>query len=196
MSDYEFIEYDFDDPSILERYIGLPLLRLIGERVYYRPFLSKIVFNEEDHVLDFGCGAGESTRSILNMLGDGGRVTGIDTSAFWLEHARKRLKGRDNVTLVHADIRETVQNNDQFDKAVIIFVLHDIHPLDRPSVMQSIVHSIKPGGQCCVYEPSRFTHGIDPEEVRNIMTDAGLKETQTWKKDNRWFRGIYTKGRE
>ena len=196
MSAYEFIEYDFDDPSFLERYIGLPLLRLIGERVYYRPFLSKISFEEEDHVLDFGCGAGESTRSILNMLGDGGQVTGVDTSAFWLEQARKRLRGRENVTLVHADIRETLQNNDQFDKAVIIFVLHDIHPLDRPAIIESIVKSVKPGGQCCVYEPSRFTHGIDPEEVRKIMTDAGLKETQTWRKDNKWFQGIYTKGRE
>lgn len=196
MSDYEFIEYDFDDPSFLERFIGLPLLRLIGERVYYRPFLSKISFDEEDHVLDFGCGAGESTRSILNMLGDGGQVTGVDTSAFWLEHARKRLRGRENVTLLHADIRETLQNNDQFDKAVIIFVLHDIHPLDRPAIIESIVKSVKPGGQCCVYEPSRLTHGIDPEEVRKIMTDAGLKETLIWQKDNKWFQGIYTKGRE
>ncbi|MFW5770855.1 MAG: class I SAM-dependent methyltransferase [Spirochaetota bacterium] len=196
MSDYEFIEYDFDDPSFLERYIGLPLLRLLGERVYYRPFLSKISFAEEDNVLDFGCGAGESTRSIVNMLGARGRVTGIDTSTFWLKHARKRLKDRSNVTLLHGDIRKTKHDVEHFDKVVIIFVLHDIHPLDRPSIMESIVHTLKPGGQCCVHEPSRFTHGIDPEEVRKIMTDAGLKETQTWKKDNKWFQGIYTKGRD
>ncbi len=196
MSDYEYIEYDFDDPSFLERYVGLPLLRLIGERVYYRPFLSKISFGEVDSVLDFGCGAGESTRSIVNLLGENGLVIGIDTSTFWLNHARKRLKDRNNVTLLHGDIRESKQDDGQFDKVVIIFVLHDIHPLDRPSVMNCIVRTLKPGGQCCVYEPSKFTHGIDPEEVRKIMTDAGLKETQTWKKDNKWFQGIYTKGRD
>jgi ubiquinone/menaquinone biosynthesis C-methylase UbiE len=171
-------------------------LRLIGERVYYRPFLSKISFGEVDSVLDFGCGAGESTRSIVNLLGENGLVTGIDTSTFWLNHARKRLKDRNNVTLLHGDIRESKQDDGQFDKVVIIFVLHDIHPLDRPSVMNCIVRTLKPGGQCCVYEPSKFTHGIDPEEVRKIMTDAGLKETQTWKKDNKWFQGIYTKGRD
>ena len=196
MGDYEFIEYDFEDPSLLERYIGLPLLRLVGERVYYRPFLRKIRFENADNVLDFGCGAGESTRSILNMLGDEGRVTGIDTSAFWLDHARKRLKGRENVTLEHADIRERGQGNGRFDKAVIIFVLHDIHPLDRPAIVESIVKALKPGGQCCVYEPAKYTHGMAPEEVRKIMTKAGLKEIQTRTREGKWFQGIYEKGRE
>ena len=196
MSDYEFIEYDFDDPSLLEKYVGLPLLRLVGDRFYYRPFLRKISFENADNVLDFGCGAGESTRSILNMLGDEGRATGIDTSAFWLEHARKRLNDRENVTLLHADIREKGQGNGRFDKAVIIFVLHDIHPLDRPAIVESIVEALKPGGQCCVYEPAKYTHGMAPEEVRKIMTEAGLKEMQTWTKEGKWFQGIYEKGRE
>ena len=50
MSDYEFIEYDFDDPSLLEKYVGLPLLRLVGDRFYYRPFLRKISFGTTDSV--------------------------------------------------------------------------------------------------------------------------------------------------
>jgi SAM-dependent methyltransferase len=57
------------------------------------------------HVLDVGCGTGQTSVELGRRVGPSGRVTGVDVSSPMLERARKRAAaaGSDNVAFVQAD---------------------------------------------------------------------------------------------
>ena len=58
-----------------------------------------------DEVLDLGCGTGLNLPLLLEAVGPGGRVVGLDASPQMLAVARRRARARgaDNVVLVRAD---------------------------------------------------------------------------------------------
>ena len=56
-----------------------------------------------EHVLDLGCGCGDSTIELAQLVGATGRVTGVDISAPMLAVARARTAALSQVTLVEAD---------------------------------------------------------------------------------------------
>lgn len=58
-----------------------------------------------EHVLDVGCGCGETSLELARRVGPGGGVTGLDISAVMLARARDRAAeaGLGNVTFVLAD---------------------------------------------------------------------------------------------
>ena len=55
------------------------------------------------HVIDIGCGCGDTTEALANIVGSSGKVIGLDVSAPMLKVAETRLKERANVELVCAD---------------------------------------------------------------------------------------------
>lgn len=54
-------------------------------------------------VLDIGCGCGDTTAAIADVVGATGKVVGLDVSAPMIKLAQTRLNGRANVDLVCAD---------------------------------------------------------------------------------------------
>jgi SAM-dependent methyltransferase len=56
-----------------------------------------------EHVLDIGCGTGETVLTLAERVGPQGHVTGLDISAPMLGLARTRAAGLANVTLVLGD---------------------------------------------------------------------------------------------
>jgi SAM-dependent methyltransferase len=55
------------------------------------------------HVLDIGCGSGDTTLELARRVGPGGRVTGLDISAPLLARARQRAAADGPVSFVEAD---------------------------------------------------------------------------------------------
>lgn len=70
-----------------------PISRLVIERADARP---------SEHVVDIGCGCGDTTLALAQRVG-GGHVTGIDVSAPMLARARERAPAGAPVTFVEAD---------------------------------------------------------------------------------------------
>jgi len=70
-----------------------------------------------DHVLDVGCGTGESTVELARRVGPTGTVTGVDLSAPMLASARARADaaGLRNVTFEAADAQTTRFEPARFD---------------------------------------------------------------------------------
>ena len=51
--------------------------------------LNKLNFNEEENVLDIGCGCGHTTLNIAKRIGSSGNVTGLDISEPMLKRAKE-----------------------------------------------------------------------------------------------------------
>ena len=69
-----------------------------------------------DHVLDVGCGFGDTAIRLGELVGPTGRVVGVDCCEAFLDHARAevRTRGLTNVCFVRADA-ETALPTNQFD---------------------------------------------------------------------------------
>ncbi len=168
--------YDFEHPSLLFR-LEDALKGLLGGPLLFGPFFERRGgFRGDERVLDFGCGGGVSTRSIAASLGPGGSVTGVDTSAFFVEKAKRRLRPHAKASALCGDLRELGLPSGSFDLVSIVHVLHDIPPGQRPATVQALVRVLPPGGRMWVLEPTRERHGMPAGEVRSLMAAAGMRE--------------------
>ncbi len=74
-------------------------------RLYHEHFRIAANIQSHDHVLDVGCGAGQTTRLAAHAAGRGGSVLGVDVSEVMLEQARRLAAEEqlDNITFQCAD---------------------------------------------------------------------------------------------
>ena len=72
--------------------------------VYHERLLAAATINERAHVLDVGCGTGQTTRDAARAA-SAGSALGVDLSSRMLDHARRRAteEGVSNVTFAQAD---------------------------------------------------------------------------------------------
>ncbi len=80
--------------------------RLIDGRRLVRRGIRDLELRPGDTVVDLGTGTGWALPRLADAVGPSGRVIGVDISLGMLERARRRVKGRDNINLVHADIAD------------------------------------------------------------------------------------------
>jgi len=176
MSSYEFKEVDFDNPSvpfIIEDW----LKNLIGEKIFYKSLLSLVNIKGNENILDFGCGGGMGSKAIAKMLAKDGNITGIDTSKYWTDKAKKRLKDFPNVNILCGDIRNIDIPSQSFDIIFIFHVIHDIKPDERQDTVNALKDKLKDLGRIIIVEPVKFSHGISPDELELLMLNAGLKKS-------------------
>lgn len=103
-----------------------------------------------DYVLDLGSGAGNDCFVARAIVGEGGKVTGIDFTDAMLEKAeRNRAKlGFTNVEFVKGDIEEMPLVSDSFDVIVSNCVLNLVP--DKPKAFAEMHRVLKTNGQFCV----------------------------------------------
>ncbi len=164
------------DPSRFEIAVTLFGSRLI-RRIIYKPFVERIGLHGDEKVLDFGAGWGDSTYFAAPLLNKGGTITLLDISSGWQRVAKRRLAGLNNIVFVNADIFSAGLADSSFDVIIVHFMLHDIPPEERPSIVKELAKKLKPGGFVFLGEPTAKSHGMPAEEVDRLMLDAGLTRT-------------------
>ena len=175
MSDYDFKEYDFEHPSIL--FVLEDILKgLIGGPLLYNPYFKTFGLKGNERVLDFGCGGGAGSRRLANLLSEDGHLTCVDVSSHWIAKARKRLDKYSNVECKSGDIRELDISDSSFDVISAIHVIHDVAPQERQDIVNALSRKLKEGGLLFIREPTKKSHGMPVEEIRALLSDAGLKE--------------------
>jgi len=99
-----------------------------------------------NNVLDVGCGTGISTMVLLNIVGSGGHVMGVDISPGMLARAKKRTAGHANVDFVEGDAGalDTLLAPRAFD-AVLYNACIFLIP-DAAESLKSAIQILKPGG--------------------------------------------------
>lgn len=97
-------------------------------------------------VLDIGCGHGEVTFMIAELVGEHGQVMGIDRDPRPLAAAKERARnfGLTNVTFAEREINQLSPEYSMFDAAVGRRVL--MYQLDPVDAVGWLAHALRPGG--------------------------------------------------
>lgn len=125
-------------------------------------------FNDDDKILDVGCGGGAAIRRMAGMI-DGGHLTGIDYSPVSVKastalNTEEIEKGR--VDILEASVSDLPFDDDSFDKIVTIESYYFWPELE--SDMKEIFRVLKPGGQFILAAEIYQHDGLDAEAIKNI----------------------------
>lgn len=103
-----------------------------------------------DIVLDLGGGAGNDCFVARRLVGESGKVVGLDFTQAMVEKANENNKrlGYDNVSFVQGDIEEMPLDGDQFDVILSNCVLNLVP--DKQKAFSEMYRVLKPGGRFCI----------------------------------------------
>ncbi len=117
-----------------------------------------------DHVLDLGSGAGIDCFVARALVGETGKVTGLDMTEQMIKKARhncEKLK-YDNVEFVLGEIEEMPFENNMFDVVISNCVLNLVP--DKRKAFKEIFRVLKPTGRFCVSDI--VIKGTLPEKLK------------------------------
>ncbi len=132
-------------------------------RVHIKEVLKEIGLEENQTVLDFGCGSGAYAIPAAKLVGKDGKVYALDKN----EEALKELKkeGIENIeTILSSDLKTGLE-----DKSVDVVLLYDvIHMIeDRVTLFAEIHRILKSDGLVSVYPMH-----VETDELLRQMRDS------------------------
>ncbi len=117
-------------------------IRPLGQRAMDRAALA-----HGEHVLDVGCGCGDSSLELARRVGATGSVTGLDISAVMLERARARAEA---ANLAHARFEATDVQTHDFEGADfdVVFSRFGVMFFSDPvAAFTNLRGGLRPGGR-------------------------------------------------
>jgi len=178
MSKYEYKQIDFEHPSFLFA-LEDKLKGLFGGPLLYNSYFRTFKLSGNERILDFGCGGGTGSCCLAKLLNDGGHLTCVDVSNYWIDKAKCRLKRYTNVECLAGDIRKLDIFEHSFDIISIFHVIHDIAPEERQSITDRLAKLLNKNGKIFIREPIKESHGMPMQEIVSLLTSSGLKEIQS-----------------
>jgi arsenite methyltransferase len=126
--------------------------------------------DEEERVLDLGCGAGTDTLIAAQMVGPGGRVTGIDMTPEMLVKARASAEdlGLTNVEFVEGEAERLPFAAGSFDVVISNGVI-DLIP-DKDAVYGELHRVLAPGGRIQIADVT----------IQNPVSEEGRRDIDLW----------------
>ena len=103
-----------------------------------------------ERIVDVGCGTGLFVAEVAQMVGDVGRVLGVDVSPDVLALARRRCAGWPWVACEEANATQLPADDASFDSAVSVQVLEYVADVDR--ALAEIHRVLRPGGRALLVD--------------------------------------------
>jgi arsenite methyltransferase len=131
--------------------------------------LRQLQLRRGEHVLDIGCGPGYLCESIAEVVGNSGRVVGIDISSHFIARADGR-KGHDWIAYRVGDAASLDETERTFDVAVCTQVAEYVPDVDR--VLSEAWRVLKPGGRAVFVATdwdSVIWHSDRPQRMAAVM---------------------------
>src|SRR6202050_3852121 len=97
------------------------------------------------HIVDLGCGTGQTTLELARRVAPGGRALGVDIAAALLARARELAgaAGIDNIDFQHADVQSSDLGRARFDGAFSRFGV--MFFADPAAAFANVPRCLKPG---------------------------------------------------
>ena len=163
----------------------------IGGRAASEQVLARLGLNQDQHVLDIGCGIGGTTRYMAHAYGC--RVTGIDLTPEFIDAAVTLSKRTGLAEKVHFQVASALAlpfDDASFDAAITFHVAMNI--TDRPTLYAEAARVLKPEALVCVYdvmrgatgavrypapwaETAETSHLTTPDETQALLEQAGFR---------------------
>lgn len=161
----ETLDYDAAEARQEEAIYRTPAAAARRERV--RDLLA---LESGDEVLSIGCGPGFEPAEIGWVVGDQGRVHGIDRSAAMLGLARHRCDLLSQVTLSQADAVDLPVADASVDAAVAVQVLEYLDTVD--AALTELTRVLRPGGTAVVCDAdfaSLIWRSPNPQRMSRVL---------------------------
>ena len=165
---------------------GQTITKIIDNRtlkVDYRTL--EPILKEGMSVLDVGCGTGAISKDIAEIVGNTGKVTGIDNTAKFIESGKISYRNVKNLELQHCDVFE-FHPNQKFDLIVSARVLQWLNnPKDALLKMKSL---LKPNGRISILDYNHNNLEWNPEPPMSMK--EFYKTFLKWRDDAGMNNGI------
>lgn len=129
-------------------------------------------------VLDIGCGTGAISKDIAKIVGEKGKVIGIDNTKEFIESGKKTYAEVTNLDLIHSDLFD-FESEEKFDLIVAARVLQWLTtPKEALLKMKAL---LKPDGQISIldYNHEELDWKPSPPKSMQVFYKIFLK----WRKD-------------
>jgi SAM-dependent methyltransferase len=141
--------------------------RLRRQSDLYEPFTRRLLLRAGIEpgmrVLDVGCGPGDVSFLLSELVGAGGSVIGIERDEQALERARRRAAESElhNIEFVPGDFRDVEPDGRPFDALVGRLVL--MYQADPAEAVRSAARHVRPGGVVVFAEMCLLMGSVRPE---------------------------------
>lgn len=143
--------------------------RLSRQSDLYAPFTRRLLaragIESGMRVLDVGCGPGDVSFILSELVGAEGSVVGVERDEQALERARRRAAESElhNIEFVPGDFRDVELDSGPFDALVGRLVL--MYQADPPQAVRSAARHLRPGGVVVFAEMCLLTNSVRPEHA-------------------------------
>jgi SAM-dependent methyltransferase len=110
-------------------------------------------------VLDVGCGLGNTTRMMSELISPAGKITGLDISQVMIDEAKKKSKNTIEDYRVE-DVTQLDFADNIFDAIHVERVLHHVKNIEQ--ALRELHRVLKPSGRLCLFEPALSSCSIYP----------------------------------
>ena len=134
----------------------MDVLFLGRHQAFIRDIVRRIEIQPGDAVLDLGAGTGRHLVAMLTAAGPTGRGVGVDIGDGMLRHARRRSRDLPNAKLLRHRIEEPLPFDEEFDVALISFVMHGLEDATKDRVLANAHGALMAGGRLWILDYNEF----------------------------------------
>jgi len=148
----------------------------ILQQKYFNMLISSVNVQKGWNILDLGCGTGNGTIKLSNMVGPKGKVVGVDPIAQRIQLAKKR-NCRNNIEY-HIGYGQNVVEfgKGRFDLVIAASVLHWNQLEEKQRIFKSVFESLKFGG-IFVFNSIHNLSTMNTDTFFDLMEDKSHKST-------------------